>query len=94
MRCWWASTRLRLARADVARFLELLDALPIEIDDQTASRAFSHTLPLARAHSLSAYDAAYLELSMREGFVLATLDQRLRKAARAVGVAVFDRQSS
>ena len=86
--------RLRLARADVARFLELLDALPIEIDDRTAQRAFSHTLPLARAHSLSAYDAAYLELSMREGFVLATLDQRLRKAARAVGVTVFDRQSS
>jgi len=85
--------RLRLARADVARFLELLDALPIEIDDRTAQRAFSHTLPLARAHSLSAYDAAYLELSMREGFVLATLDQRLRKAARAVGVTVFDRPS-
>jgi predicted nucleic acid-binding protein len=85
--------RLRLARTDVTRFLELLNALPIEIDDQTAGRALTHTLPLARTHSLSAYDAAYLELSMREGLALATLDQRLRKAARAVGVPLFEQRS-
>jgi len=85
--------RLRLARSDVTPFLELLNALPIEIDDQTAARALTHTLTLACTHSLSAYDAAYLELSMREGLALATLDQRLKKAARTAGVTVFEPRS-
>ncbi len=78
------------SRANVTRFLELLDTLPIGIDAQTARRAFTHTLPLARAHALSAYDASYLELSMREGLLLATLDQRLHKVARSVGVRIFE----
>ena len=74
--------RQRLAPADVMRFLELLRELPIEIDAQTAARALSHTLPLARTHRLSAYDAAYLELAMREKLILTTLDNRLRKRHR------------
>ena len=82
--------RQRLAPADVMRFLELLRELPIEIDAQTAARALSHTLPLARTHRLSAYDAAYLELAMREKLILTTLDNRLRKAAQGLGVAVLD----
>jgi predicted nucleic acid-binding protein len=43
----------------------------------------------ARAHQLSAYDAVYLELARREGLPLATLDQRLRVAAKAAGVGSF-----
>jgi predicted nucleic acid-binding protein len=34
-------------------------------------------LRLARAHRLSVYDAAYLELAQREGLPLATLDADL-----------------
>ena len=48
-----------------------------------------HILPLARAYGLSAYDAAYLDLAMRERLALATLDGELRKAAKASGVVVF-----
>jgi len=33
-------------------------------------------------------DAAYLELAMREGLPIATLDAALRKAAKRCGVAV------
>ncbi|MEK7753053.1 MAG: type II toxin-antitoxin system VapC family toxin, partial [Acidobacteriota bacterium] len=44
------------------------------------------TLSLARRYALSAYDAAYLELALREGLPLATLDSALRKAARKTGV--------
>ncbi len=47
-------------------------------------------LALARAHGLSAYDAAYLELAMREGLPLATEDAALRAAARRVGVPLVD----
>jgi len=78
--------RKRLSASGAARFLELLRALPIEFDGRTGERALAETLTLARAHLLSAYDAAYLELAMREALPLATLDQRLRQASKAVGV--------
>lgn len=81
--------RLRLTASDVARFFELLKGLSVETDTETASRAFAGTLELARTHFLPAYDAAYLELAMREGLTLATLDGQLKKAAGTVGVKVF-----
>jgi len=43
----------------------------------------------ARRHKLSAYDAAYLELALRTGLPLATLDEQLLKAARKSGVKRF-----
>ena len=50
-----------------------------------------HTLVvLARQHSLSAYDAAYLEVALRRGLLLASLDRRLRQAADARGVVLFE----
>jgi len=43
---------------------------------------------LADNHALSAYDAGYLELSLRFGGQLATLDRNLARAAIAAGVHV------
>lgn len=48
-----------------------------------------YVVSLAERHSLSAYDAAYLALALTEGAPLATLDARLRTAARAERVAVL-----
>lgn len=81
--------RHRLTESAIAQFLELLNGLELEIDTETASRALTTTRDLAQAHRLSAYDASYLELAMREGLTLATLDARLRTAGKAVGVALF-----
>jgi predicted nucleic acid-binding protein len=81
--------RGRVAPTDVSRFLALLSELSFAIDTLTAQRCVGAILPLARANALSAYDAAYLELAMREGLVLATIDDKLRKAAKASGVDVF-----
>lgn len=47
-------------------------------------------LALARAHKLSIYDAAYLELALCESMTLATLDTALADAARAVQVPLLD----
>lgn len=41
------------------------------------------------AYSQSVYDAAYLELAMRRGVPLATLDDKLKAAAEAVGVPLY-----
>jgi predicted nucleic acid-binding protein len=46
-------------------------------------------LNVARGHRLTAYDAAYLELAVRRGIPLATLDSDLKKAVQAVGVTIY-----
>lgn len=70
-------------------FLEMMEGMDIEADAITFEHAMSHTLQLARRCKLSAYDASYLELSMRLGLPLATLDQDLQKAAKKTGVKRF-----
>jgi len=74
---------------EAERFIVQLENLPLHIDTLTAHQAFSRTMALARAYKLSSYDAAYLELAIREGFPLATLDQQLSKAAREADVEIY-----
>lgn len=63
--------------------------LPISIDADTNSHAWTTTLRLSEQFKLSMYDAAYLELAERRSLPLATLDRDLRKAAPALGVALL-----
>jgi predicted nucleic acid-binding protein len=67
-------------------FIKMLQAMNIELDDDTFARALSDTLQLARAFKLSSYDASYLELAVRLRIPLATLDENLQKAAKKSGV--------
>jgi len=83
-----AERRGRITEAQLLQFRDLAAALPIVVQVQPVERILSDVLMLARAHRLSAYDAAYLELAVREGGALATLDAPLRKAAVAAGVAI------
>lgn len=78
-----------VTEADAQRFIALLGRLDIETDLATAVHALSDTLNLARRYKLSAYDAAYLELALRKGASLATLDAGLMKAATAAGVPIL-----
>ncbi len=75
--------------AESMEFLSLLGKLAIEPDAETARHVAGTTIALARKHRLTSYDAAYLELAMRRGVPLATLDQALRKAAAKEGAAVL-----
>jgi predicted nucleic acid-binding protein len=43
-------------------------------------------LNLARDHNLSSYDASYLDLAIKKGLPLATLDKKMRKAAKSMNV--------
>jgi predicted nucleic acid-binding protein len=78
-----------VTEADSQRFIALLGRLNIVTDQATAARALGDTLNLARRHQLSAYDAAYLEIALRAGLPLATLDANLAKAATTAGVPIF-----
>lgn len=82
--------RKRSTEAQATAFLARLAGLPIVVDGQTVARAWSDILALARTHRLSAYDAAYLELAVREGIPLATLGGPLEAAAKAIGVPRFN----
>lgn len=81
--------RKRSTQANTVTWLGLLASLPIAVDEETKAHAFADTLSLAREHNLSVYDAAYLELAMRRGLPLATLDDKLKVAAQAVGVVLY-----
>jgi len=85
-----AERRGRLSPAKVAQAIEVTLEVPIYIHEVPAEMAFGPVLDLARAQGLSAYDAAYLELAMREGLPLATQDEALRAAAQRVGVPLVD----
>lgn len=81
--------RKRITQADSLRWVQILGALPIAIDDATNRHVWTLTLSLARDQVISAYDAAYLELAVRLNLPLATLDKKLKDAATAVGVSLF-----
>lgn len=84
-----AERRDRLNEAQTTHFAQLLHLLPILVEEADVARILGSVLAVGRAHSLSAYDAAYLELAARQGLALATQDGRLKKAAGNAGVAVF-----
>ena len=84
-----AERRKDIAIAEVEKFISQLEKLPIQVDPLTADRAFSRTLALANTYKLSSYDAAYLELAVREGLPLASLDNNLVKAAKQANVEIY-----
>jgi predicted nucleic acid-binding protein len=84
-----AERRRRCTPADSASFLRLLSSLPIRVEAAPTGRAMDTVLSVARESGLSAYDAAYLDLAMREGLPLSTHDKRLRDASQRLGVAPF-----
>lgn len=81
-----AERRGRFDRAYRTRRLAELALLPIKVDGSTAAEAWQTTLRHAELHKLTAYDAAYLELTLRSGLPLASLDVELNTAATRCGV--------
>lgn len=92
---WWAEIRNVLLRSerlgridpgDTESALASLGELRIRLDHAPHG---PEVLRLARAFDLTAYDAVYLELALREGRSLATLDRKLARAAAATGVEII-----
>jgi predicted nucleic acid-binding protein len=92
---WWFEVRnallvnerrRRLHEEETAGHLHDLARTPITLDGIPDEAAL---MALARRHRLTVYDAAYLELALRERLSLATLDSSLAQAARREGVAII-----
>jgi predicted nucleic acid-binding protein len=82
--------RRKLTRDERLAGLGWLRGLPLRIDHEMASLAFSRLSELASAHQLSVYDAAYLELAQRRRLALGCQDGPLRKAAKRAGVDLWE----
>jgi predicted nucleic acid-binding protein len=82
------SKRKRINEADIHQYVQLLGSLPILVvrGEWLKSIALES---LARKHDLAAYDAAYLDLALREKLPLATSDEMLKRAALPEGVALI-----
>ena len=84
-----AIRRKRFTASYRDRSLNELTRLPIVVDPETDTYAWTTTLRLAERFSLTTYNSAYLELAQRRKLPLATLDSALRAAAMAVGIKVL-----
>lgn len=82
----------RIRRLEIGQFAALLNSLRIVQDLQAVGEYIGSLLPMTRDYGLSAYDAAYLELAVRRGAPLATLDLKLKKAAKRAGARIFDQR--
>ena len=84
-----AERRNRLKQVDSVRFITLLSQLPIVVEHEGPERKMKDLLSLGRANNLSSYDAAYLDLAMRNDCPIATLDKKLIEAAKNVDVTIL-----
>jgi predicted nucleic acid-binding protein len=77
--------RKRISRELVQAFLADLAALPVALQPIAGEVVFSRIQSLSRAHRLTAYGAAYLDLALESGEPLATLDDDLIRACKNAG---------
>jgi predicted nucleic acid-binding protein len=75
----------RIDPAGIEQFFSVLSVYDIEVDGETMPVAWSKTLAVAERFNLTVYDAAYLELALRKGLPLASLDTALRAAVKKAG---------
>ena len=81
-----AERKKRIDRQTRLQALDFASGLALKVDPAAIDmRAIS---ALAERHGLSTYDAAYLELALRQGFELITLDRALAHAAGLAGIVV------
>jgi predicted nucleic acid-binding protein len=78
--------RKRLTPHQTAAFLSDLALLPFVVDESPREAI---VLEMAHRHTLTVYDAAYLELAQRKNLPLATRDTALIRAAKGAGATIF-----
>ncbi len=96
---WWyeitnvliaAERRKRLNYAEVSKVTLLFEQLGIETDNSNGVPFLKEIYRLANLNILSAYDAGYLELAIRQDASLASLNKQLLKVAVNSGVLIYE----
>lgn len=80
-----AFRRGRINRPDSEQLLASLKGLDIRLVEP----AYDDLFALASAHALTIYDAAYLNIAIRENAPLASLDRKLVQAAALCNIPVY-----
>ncbi|MGJ4746755.1 type II toxin-antitoxin system VapC family toxin [Leptospira sp. SA-E8] len=95
---WWyefnnvllvSKRRKRLTDSQGKQIVSVFESLPIEFDINLSFEVFRHIQELAFNFELSSYDASYLELCIRKGAGIATLDEKVSAVAKKLKVEVF-----
>jgi len=73
----------RIEPGDTELALSFFEDLRIRLDHAPRGE---EVMRLARTHGLTAYDAVYLELALRDRRPLVTLDRKLARSAEAAGL--------
>ena len=84
-----ATRRGRITEDDWPRIRDDLEILPIDVDPESFGRVLETVLSIAKESELSVYDAMYLELALRLGLPLATLNRKLTDAGKAAEIEVL-----
>ena len=66
--------------------------MSIVVDNRAPMTSSDGIIARGREHRLSSYDAAYLELAVRNAVPIATLDDKLAGAAHASGAGIWPAQ--
>jgi len=85
-----ATRKGRISEEKARKFLNSIAGLPIGIESPTRAQVLDTVYELTTKYRLTAYDAAYLELAIRQNLPIATFDQALASAARTAGVRLID----
>jgi predicted nucleic acid-binding protein len=83
-----ARRRRRINGTQLKQLSDAFERFPVTYQPSLTAQQRAAVLSLAEKHTITAYDAAYLELAMRLDLILASLDDSLIKAAKAEGVKI------
>jgi predicted nucleic acid-binding protein len=83
-----AERRRRINGMQLKQLSDAFDILPIMLQPPLIPEQRAEVLRLAQKHTLTAYDATYLELSMRLGLELGCFDKSLVAAAKVEGLKI------
>lgn len=96
---WWyemtnvltvAERKKRINHSEVLKIISLFDQFNLNTDNSNGAKFSNRIYELSRLYKLTAYDATYLELSIRKGAGLASFDNQLLNSAKEAGVKIFD----
>lgn len=85
--------RRKLTPDEARTAIEIIRELPVVIDHEAATVAFTRLVDLASEHELTVYDATYIELAARRQLPLASNDERMKEAAITAGVDLWQSEA-